>query len=407
MDDPTLIAELDAATLTGMTLSVWARMQGDRPAVIDPDGQAHSFAQVNARANQIVRLLRARGLRAGDAVALICSNRVEFVEVLSATLRAGLRLTPVNWHLSTDEIAYIIVDCEAKAVIGEAGRAAIGPATSSASDVLVKLAVGGAIDGFEPYDAALAGEDGGDIADPALGNGMMYTSGTTGRPKGVFRPQPLVIPHALYATRGYDRATSVQLCAGPAYHAAPMIFDIRAAMGAGVPLVFLDKWDSQTVLHTIHERRVTHLHLVPIMFQRLLALPGETRARYPVDHVRYLIHGAAPCPPEVKLAMIEWFGPVLHEYYAGSEGGAGFMIDSHEWLRKPGSVGKRPRCSARASSTMPVASCRRGRRGRSITSCRRAGSAISRTRRRRRRRESTAISRWATSAISTRTTTSS
>jgi long-chain acyl-CoA synthetase len=113
-------------------------------------------------------------------------------------------------------------------------------------------------------------------------------------------------------------------------------------MGAGAPLHFLDKWDSELVLRTISEQKITHLHLVPIMFQRLLALPDEVKAKYPVDHVKYIVHGAAPCPPEVKHAMIEWFGPVLSEYYAGSEGGAGFTISSEEWLKKPGSVGKRP-----------------------------------------------------------------
>ena len=333
---------LDAAALCGMTTAVWASVQPDRIAVQDPWGQTHSFAKVNARANQLARLLRSRGLKAGDAVALICSNRAEFVEVLAATLRAGFRVTPVNWHLTADEIAYILNDCEAKAVIGEARIGAVGPAAAQAPAAAVKLAVGGPIDGFEVYDQALDGFDGGDIDDPVLGNAMMYTSGTTGRPKGVYRPNPVIVPQMIYATRGYDPATSIQLCAGPAYHAAPLAFDVRAAMGAGVTLIFIDKWDSEGVLRTISERKVTHLHLVPIMFQRLLALPDAVKARYPVDHVQYIVHGAAPCPPEVKQAMIDWFGPVLSEYYAGSEGGAGFAIDSHEWLKKPGSVGKRP-----------------------------------------------------------------
>ena len=134
----------------------------------------------------------------------------------------------------------------------------------------------------------------------------------------------------------------MQLCVGPAYHAAPLLFDVTGSVNGGVPLVLFDKWDSEGVLRTISERRVTHLHMVPIMFQRLLALPRDVKDRWPVDSVRWLIHGAAPCPPEVKLAMIEWFGPVLTEYYGGSEGGAGYLIDSHDWLKKPGSVGKRP-----------------------------------------------------------------
>lgn len=335
-------AQLDAAALTGTKLAVWAALRPDAVAVVDPDGTEHAFATVDGNANRLARLLRARGLRAGDAVALIMSNRVEFVEVLAACLRAGLRLTPVNWHLTADEIGYIVHDCEARAVIAEAGRAPVAAAMAQAPGVSVRLAVGGAIEGFEPYADAIADEDAGDLPDPTLGGTMMYTSGTTGRPKGVYRPVPAVVPQALYAVRGYDPDTCAQLCAGPAYHAAPLVFDVSAATATGVPLVFLDKWDSEAVLRTIAERRVTHLHLVPIMFQRLLALPDEVKARYRVDHVRYIVHGAAPCPPEVKLAMIEWFGPVLTEYYAGSEGGAGFTIDSHDWLRKPGSVGKRP-----------------------------------------------------------------
>ena len=336
-----LTERLEAAALNGMTTAVWAAVQPDRPAVYDPNGAPHTFAKVNANANRLVRLMRQAGLKAGDAVALVTSNRAEFVEVLAATLRGGFRITPVNWHLNTDEIAYILNDCEAKAAFCEARVAASGPAAAQAPGLVLKVAIGGDIDGFLNYEEALAGIDPADIDDPVLGNGMLYTSGTTGRPKGVYRPNPVVVPQATYAMRGYDE-TAVQLCAGPAYHAAPLAFDVRAAMGAGAPLVFLDKWDSETVLRTIAERRVTHMHLVPIMFQRLLAMPDAVKARYDVSSVRYIVHGAAPCPPEVKFAMIEWFGPVLSEYYAGSEGGAGFMIDSHEWLKKPGSVGKRP-----------------------------------------------------------------
>jgi long-chain acyl-CoA synthetase len=340
--DTGLMERIDAAALQGMQLAVWADIQPDAICVVDPDGTEHSWAKVNARANRLVRLLRSRGLEAGDSVALVCSNRVEFVEVLAATLRGGLRLTPVNWHLSADEIAYIIRDCEAKAVIGEARVAVLPEAVADCDGLEVKLAVGGAIAGFESYEAAIAPFDGSNIPDPVLGNGMMYTSGTTGRPKGVHRPTPVVTPYVTYTSRGYVPGQSVQMCAGPAYHAAPLAFDLRAAMAGGATLVFVDKWDSEHVLKTISTRKVTHFHLVPIMFQRLLALPAEVKAKYPIDHVQFIIHGAAPCPPEVKRAMIDWFGPVLTEYYAGSEGGAGFLIDSHEWLAKPGSVGKRP-----------------------------------------------------------------
>ena len=332
---------LEAAALNGMTMAVWADVQPNKAAVIDPDGATRSFAEVNANANRLVRLMRKAGLKAGDGVALVMSNRHEFLEVQSATLRAGFRITPVNWHLTAEEVAYILNDCEAQALFGEARIATVAAAAAQAPNLRLKIAVGGGIDGFLNYDQALAGLDPSDIDDPVLGNQMLYTSGTTGRPKGVFRPTPVVTPQAMYAMRGYD-AHSVQLCAGPAYHAAPLAFDVRAAMGAGATLVFLDKWDSEHTLRTIAERKVTHMHLVPIMFQRLLALPAEVKAKYDISSVRYIVHGAAPCPPEVKYAMIEWFGPVLSEYYAGSEGGAGFMINSEEWLKKPGSVGKKP-----------------------------------------------------------------
>ena len=336
-----LTERLAAAAPMGMTMAVWAQVQPDKVAIWDPSGRMRTFAEVNANANRIVRLLRGAGLKAGDAVALLCSNRAEFVEVLAATRRSGLRITPVNWHLTAEEIAYVIQDCEAKALFAEARIAGAAPAAAQCPDLLIKVAVGGTIEGFRPYEAALAAFDAGDIADPVLGAQMMYTSGTTGRPKGVFRPIPPIPPVA--PVRGdYDHRVHVQMCAGPAYHAAPLAFDVVAAMTAGVPLVFIDKWDSEHVLKTIAEKKVTHFHLVPIMFQRLLALPDAVKARYDVSHVRFIIHGAAPCPPEVKLAMIDWFGPVLTEYYAGSEGGAGFFITSEEWLRKPGSVGKKP-----------------------------------------------------------------
>lgn len=341
MERAGLDERLEAAAQVGMTTAVWAEHQPDKAAAIDPHGRTRTFAEVNRNANRIVRLLRQAGLKAGDAVAVLMSNRGEFIEVQAATLRGGFRITPINWHLTTDEVAYILNDCEAQALFAEARIVGSGPAAAQAPGLKLKISLGAAIDGFQDYDAALASLDGSNISDPSLGNQMLYTSGTTGRPKGVFRAAPVVTPQAMFALRGYD-GNSVQLCAGPAYHAAPLAFDVRTAMGAGATLVFLDKWDSEHTLRTIAQHKVTHMHLVPIMFQRLLALPPEVKARHDISSVKYIVHGAAPCPPEVKHAMIEWFGPVLNEYYAGSEGGAGFMINSEEWLRKPGSVGKKP-----------------------------------------------------------------
>ena len=170
---------------------------------------------------------------------------------------------------------------------------------------------------------------------------MLYSSGTTGRPKGVYKPNA---PIPTYDPAYQD--DDVHFCTGPAYHASPMAGDVRKALVNGVPTVLLDRWDNKTVLATIEARRVTRSHFVPIMFQRLLGLPREVRERYDLSSLRRISHGAAPCPPEVKQAMIEWLGPVLFEYYAGSEGGVGFWVTSQDWLKKPGTVGKRPDAEA-------------------------------------------------------------
>ena len=335
---PELVDRLIESASKGMTASVWAQEKPDTIAIHDPIG-TKTFGEINANANRIVRLLRAHGIEAGDAVALLCSNRSEFVEVLSASLRGGYRITPVNWHLNTDEVEYIINDCDAKALIAETRYPSALEAKTP--NVALKVSLGADAEGFLPYVKALEGLDPSDIEDPALGSQMLYTSGTTGRPKGVYRKAS-----AALLNPGPGAPDDVQLCAGPAYHAAPLAFDVRSAMAQGNPLVFLDRWDSEGVLKVIEKHRVTRAHLVPIMFQRLLALPDEVKARYDISSLNYIVHGAAPCPPEVKKAMIDWVGPILNEYYAGSEGGAGFIVSSQEWLAKPGTVGKLPASDA-------------------------------------------------------------
>jgi long-chain acyl-CoA synthetase len=328
-----LMERLTAAAHVGMTASIWAELKPDVVAVLDPIGQ-RTFGELNANANRIVRLLRSQGLKAGDAVALLCSNRAEFVEVLLATQRGGFRFTPVNWHLNADEVEYIINDCEAKALFAETRYPA--GLSAKAPEVRMRISIGTDAEGFMPYVSSIAAFSGDDIDDPVLGGAMLYTSGTTGRPKGVHRKASAVL------VPGPGAPDDVQMCVGPAYHAAPLAFDVRSAMSQGNTLVFMDRWDSEGVLANIERHRVTRMHLVPIMFQRLLAVPPEVKARHDISSLRYIIHGAAPCPPEVKKAMIEWVGPIIHEYYAGSEGGAGFVTTSDEWLAKPGTVGKLP-----------------------------------------------------------------
>jgi long-chain acyl-CoA synthetase len=333
-----LATRVNTAMKVGMMHAVWAQVQPDKVAIWQADGKSQTWAGLNANANRVARLLQDAGLQSGDAVALVCTNRVEFCEVLSGVMRIGMRVTPVNWHLTAEEIAYVVKDCEAKALFGDVRVDALAEVAAQCPHLQLKVSIGGTLPGFQGYDAAMQRLDGGDIANPRRGYTMLYTSGTTGRPKGVFKPDAPVPEF----NPAYDREHDMHMCTGPAYHAAPLAGDVRRPLTNGVPLVFIDKWNSEEVLRTIEQRRVTNTHMVAIMFQRLLALPDEVKAKYDLSSLKTITHGAAPCPPEVKKAMIDWVGPILNEYYAGSEGGAGFRLDSHEWLRKPGSVGRRP-----------------------------------------------------------------
>jgi long-chain acyl-CoA synthetase len=329
------------ATRAGMALAFHAREAGGRPAVMSPCGD-RSFDELNARANQLARALRARGLGAGDAIAFVCANRPEFAEIVYAALRAGLRFTPVNWHLTASEIAYIVNDCGARAFIGDARFAdALAPAAALAPDATARLAVGGAIDGFDSYEAALSAQPCDDLADPVLGGPMLYTSGTTGKPKGVSRkPGPPARGAALVGRlAGYQPGTDMNLCTGPLYHAAPLAFSLTGPLNAGVGVVMMDGWGAQETLELIERHRITHSHMVPTMFHRLLSLPEDVRARHDLSSLRMVLHGAAPCPVPVKKALIDWFGPVVYEYYAATEGWGSFVTPA-TWLSKPGTVGK-------------------------------------------------------------------
>src|SRR4051812_15487855 len=214
---------LEERNAEGMVLAHWAALHPQSVAIIAPSGD-RTFAELNANANRLARALRARGLGAGDAVALLCGNRPEFAETVHACLRAGLRITTINWHLSGGEAGYIVDDCDAVAIVADAalGDAALG-AAALAPACRVRLAVGGDIEGFERYGDALAPEDGSDLAAPTIGTSMLYTSGTTGRPKGVHRPPaPPTSASATAALFGYrpDTGTDLHLCTGPLYHAA-------------------------------------------------------------------------------------------------------------------------------------------------------------------------------------------
>ncbi|MGH8179096.1 MAG: AMP-binding protein, partial [Steroidobacter sp.] len=333
------LQQFGAALASGMNVALWARFIPDAPAVYSATGD-RTFAELNARCNQLTRALRTRGLKAGDSVALMCGNRTEFAESFWTTRRAGLRITAINWHLTGEEAAYIVNDCDAKAFIVDARfEEAALQVRAAAPQASVCIAIGAPLAGFDNYEAALSGQDSSDIDDPQLGGSMLYTSGTTGRPKGVYRSVTPVAATSTTAAADYRPGESVHLCTGPLYHAAPLAFSLAIPNAYGAATVLMDGWDSEQALRLIEQRRVTHTHMVPTMFHRLLSLPEATRYRYDISSLKFVLHGAAPCPVSVKRALIEWLGPIVHEYYAATEG-VGTYVDSHTWLSRPGTVGK-------------------------------------------------------------------
>ena len=331
----------EEAAASGMIIAFHAQQTPDRAAIISEAGN-RTYAELNARGNQLARAMRAAGLKAGDAVALLCSNRPEFAEVVVACQRGGFRLTPVNWHLKGNEVGYIVDNCEARAFVADARfKGSAVEAAAMSPGMMIGLAVGGDIPGFTNYDTAVAAQDDSDIGDPVLGTQMMYTSGTTGYPKGVFRREaapvsPLLVK--LTETAAF-RDGDIALVTGPLYHAAPLALNLNFPLNSGIGCVVMDKWDAEDTLRLVQEHRITHTHVVPTMLHRILSLDEATRAKYDFSSLRWILHGAAPCPTHVKERSIELFGPVVFEYYAATEGG-GIFVDSHEWKNKVGTVGK-------------------------------------------------------------------
>jgi long-chain acyl-CoA synthetase len=320
----------------------------DHTAIIDADGTRVTQAELLASVNQLSHGLQALGLQRGDSIAAMLPNSVEAMELYLAMQQIGLYLTPINFHLVGPEIAYILHDCEAKAFIAhqryaDVWRLAIDETGFPADRV---FSVGGNADGFRAYAELKNGQPTTPPSNRSLGAVMNYTSGTTGRPKGVRRPLPTARIEDTdlgAALNGYkvsaEESDNVHLLACPWYHTAPMVM-AAPSMHRGHTLVILERFQPQQALELIERHRVTITHLVPTQFVRLLSLGQEDRQRYATDSLRHVIHGAAPCAPEVKRQMIEWFGPVIDEYYASTEGVGGTIIFSDEWLRKPGSVGK-------------------------------------------------------------------
>jgi long-chain acyl-CoA synthetase len=317
----------------------------DRIAVIEPGGENVSYAELAARADRYGRGLQALGLRPGDTVAGQLPNSTEALALFFAAMETGLYVVPVNWHLTAAEVAYILDDSGAGAFVAHERFAAVAAdaAEQAGIDPGARFAVG-EVPGFTPLAALGAAGEG--RPDPrTAGAPMVYTSGTSGRPKGVRRPltgeDPDQPPRAstwffgIFSLAPFD--ANVHLCCSPLYHTAVLNF-ATISLQLGHPVVLMDRFDPEELLALVDRHRITHTHMVPTQFRRLLALPKDVRDRYDTSPMRAAIHSAAPCPPDVKRQMLDWWGPVVTEYYAASEGG-GTSITGPQWLARPGSVG--------------------------------------------------------------------
>ncbi len=332
-----------------MTMGFWSRAQEepDWVAVVEPDGTEHLAGDLHGRVNQITHGLRALGLTAGDGIAALIPNGIAPAELSLAALQAGWYYTPINWHFTVPEIAYIVRDADAKAFFVHERFAAAGVAAADEAGVPQSARFSfGRVPGFTDVADLRAGQPTDPPSDRTAGAAMHYTSGTTGRPKGVRRAliglDPDVSADLLTGLLQFFGITggqpNVHLVTSPNYHTAVTIFG-GSALHFGHTLVCMDSWDATRALELVQRYRVTNTHMVPTQFKRMLSLPEEVRAKYDVSSMRWLIHAAAPCPVPIKQAMLAWWGPVVYEYYAATEGG-GTIVTPTEWLERPGTVGK-------------------------------------------------------------------
>ena len=321
-----------------------AETHPDKAAIIVAEtGAVTSFAQLDAASNRVAQLLRERGIGVGERVAFLCDNTPGYFALTWGAQRAGLFYVCISTKLTAPEVDYILVDSGARLLVASA---ALGEVAAKLTGDFERFATGGAIDGYADWDAAVAAMPATPIADERAGVDMLYSSGTTGRPKGVRvalpddpaidAVNPLVMIAAGFYGIGPD---SIYLCPAPLYHAAPLRWSMTAQR-LGATIVLMAHFDAEAALAAIERYRINAGQFVPTHFVRMLKLPADVRARYDVSSIKVAIHAAAPCPVPVKHAMIEWWGPVIAEYYAGSEGNGLTAINATEWLARPGSVGR-------------------------------------------------------------------
>ena len=317
--------------------------------VMAESGLTVTCGELEKVANQGAHLFRRLGLERGDHIAILLENHPRFLQICWAAQRAGLYYTAISYRLQQAEVEYIVDNCEARVSITSPGRReVVEPLLDRMPAVERRFMVDDTIAGFESWEEAIAGMPETPIPDQCEGQSMLYSSGTTGYPKGVKKPLPeepygeLQAPNMLELIYGADQS-SIYLSPAPLYHAAPLAFTM-GCLRHGIQVVVMEHFDAERALEFIERYRVTHSQWVPTMFVRMLKLPEEVRARYDVSSLRCAIHAAAPCPVPVKEQMIDWWGPVLYEYYAGTEGNGFVQLNSEEWLAHKGSVGRPLNC---------------------------------------------------------------
>jgi fatty-acyl-CoA synthase len=324
----------------------WAEKAPERLAVVmTGSGRSLTYRQLEDNSRRTAHFLRDTvGLRPGDAIVVLSDNVPETLELYWAGVRIGLYVTFVNSHLAAPEADYIIENSGSRVLFVSAGLAELA-GRLQAPGVERRLAFGGPVEGFESYEAVRDAASDEPLGDQPRGDTMLYSSGTTGRPKGIKRPltgAQVDEQTAMAATLAMIYGISEEsryLSPAPAYHAAPMAF-MSAVQALGGTVVMMDRFDPEGVLEAIQRFGVTETQMVPTHFVRMLKLPEEVRRSYDLSSLRLVIHAAAPCPPDVKRAMIDWLGPIIWEYYASTEAAGSTIIDSATWLTHPGSVGR-------------------------------------------------------------------
>jgi|TARA_B110000971_G_scaffold213218_1_gene243772 acyl-CoA synthetase (AMP-forming)/AMP-acid ligase II len=312
-------------------------------------GETVTYSELESAANQGAQLLRSLGLQRGDHIAILLENHPRFFQICWAAQRAGIYYTAISWRLQQQEVEYIVNNCEARVFITSIERKeVVQPLLDKMTCVEKNYMLDGVVDGFESWEDALARMPSTEITDQSEGAPMLYSSGTTGYPKGVKRPLPeqdygVEVDVNLLRTLYGANDDSIYLSPAPLYHAAPLAFTM-GCLRSGTTVVVMAHFEAEFALECIENYRITHSQWVPTMFVRMLKLPEEVRLKYDVSSLRCAIHAAAPCPIPIKEKMIDWWGEVIYEYYAGTEGNGFVQLNSQEWLAHKGSVGKPLTC---------------------------------------------------------------